>query len=168
MQTNNSTSNFQNIMVWNHNNTGETAVAPKPQAENIMVWHGGQKQTSTDSRASMRKAESGLGASLLASKIKGSAKVSDPDDPHGGAGGPFGGGGTPHLVNNGGKVIQSPSLAPVYYGDYWNTTAGKADSSHNDAFAKYWVGSSNEAILNEYGVNKGSYAGSDTLSAATP
>src|SRR5437868_4655627 len=43
-----------------------------PQIQNIMVRPGGNNQSGIDVRASMRNAESGIGASLIADLLKGS------------------------------------------------------------------------------------------------
>jgi hypothetical protein len=51
----------------------------------------------------------------------------------------------------------------IYLGDYWSTAAGKADLAHNDAFAKDILTSGYMSTLSQYGVGKGSFAGSTTV-----
>lgn len=93
---------------------------------------------------------------------------SDQSDAVQGAGPARGASTTPHLVNNGGKVLSSPAIDNIYVGSYFNTTQGKADAAHQDAAAKAWVGSGNEGILKQYGVGKGSFVGSTTVNVKAP
>src|SRR5262249_15679280 len=74
----------------------------------------------------------------------------------------------PHLKSFGVKVLAPPSIDNVYVGSYWNTTQGKADTSHQDAAAKAWVTSSNEALLSQYGVGKAKFAGSEKINVTNP
>jgi hypothetical protein len=69
---------------------------------------------------------------------------------------------------HGGPVLKNPVYVPIYYGQYWSTTAGKADAAHNDAFAKEFGKSEGNAILHQYGVGDGSFGGSTTVNVANP
>ena len=72
------------------------------------------------------------------------------------------------LTNRGGSVLSKPVINNIYLGDYWNTTAGKTVASQNDAYAKDIEQSSYMGVLAQYGVGKGSFAGSTVVPAATP
>ncbi len=76
--------------------------------------------------------------------------------------------GGPQLINNGGKVLDKPAIDNIYLGSYYNTTQGKSDVAHQDAASKAWVTSGNEALLKQYGVGQGSFAGSHVVSGNAP
>ena len=69
----------------------------------------------------------------------------------------------PHLTFRGGKILSSPSFASIYYGPYWKTSAGRADSSYEDTFGKFLLKSDYMSVLNQYGVKKGKFLGSSQL-----
>lgn len=75
---------------------------------------------------------------------------------------------TPKLVNNGGKVLGSPNLVPIYYGNYWASGAGKDDARYLDGFAADIGKSRYTSVWAEYGVGQGRFGGSDTVGAAAP
>lgn len=72
------------------------------------------------------------------------------------------------LTNRGGKVLSAPEFQPIYVGSYWNSTAGKADRTYNDAFAADLVKGNHQALLGQYGVGKGSSAPSVVAGTGTP
>lgn len=72
------------------------------------------------------------------------------------------------LTYQGGRVLKNPGFQPIYVGSYWNTAAGKADRAHNDAFAKEVVGSDHQALLAQYGVQKGTFGGSSVVARTDP
>ncbi len=90
--------------------------------------------------------------------------AADPDDKgvHG-AGPSSGANGGPQLVKNPGKILTKPGIDNIYLGSYYNTTQGKSDTSHQDAAAKAWVTSGNEAVLKQYGVGTGTFNGSHVV-----
>ncbi|MBS2027414.1 MAG: hypothetical protein JST54_05860 [Deltaproteobacteria bacterium] len=73
-----------------------------------------------------------------------------------------------NLTSRGGSVLSKPVINNIYLGDFWNTTAGKTISTHNDAFAKDVEQSSYMGVLAQYGVGKGSFAGSTVVPGASP
>ncbi len=86
--------------------------------------------------------------------------IRDPDDAPGFSPDPSA---RPHLEYRGGKVLQNPSIVSMYYGSYWNTNAGKADAQYENSFAKYLGSSRYTSLWAQYGVGKGSFAGSTTI-----
>jgi len=72
------------------------------------------------------------------------------------------------LTNRGGSVLTKPVINNIYLGDYWNTTAGKTISTKNDAYAKDIEQSSYMGVLAQYGVGKGTFAGSTVVPGAAP
>src|SRR5439155_7812287 len=136
----------QNVMVWQKDNSQPTQPASS-QVQNIMVAHGNNGQSSqsgTNSSALMKRAETNIGASLRASQLHSSispslSKIKAQDwfqtsSKQGATPGPSTAAVAPHLVYNGGKVLKNPSVTNIYYGGYWNTTAGKGDSTYTDSF----------------------------------
>lgn len=113
--------------------------------------------------------DGGRPAAPKGSLLERARSVSDPDDANiHGAGPAAGASTTPHLVNNGGGVLSSPSIDNIYVGSYFNTTQGKSDVTHQDAAAKAWVTSGNEGILKQYGVGQGKFVGSTVVNKTNP
>lgn len=113
--------------------------------------------------------ESGRPTAPKGSLLERARGVEDSDDSkiHG-AGPAAGAGSGPRLINNGGKVLTTPSIDNIYLGTYFTTTQGKSDAAHQDAAAKAWVTSGNEGLLKQYGVGQGKFVGSTVVSKATP
>lgn len=74
----------------------------------------------------------------------------------------------PDLVNHGGKVLDKMNVAPIYYGSYWGTAAGKADAQYLDGFAKDILHSKYMSVLGQYGAGGGDLLGSDTVAKKAP
>jgi hypothetical protein len=72
------------------------------------------------------------------------------------------------LVNEGGAVLDKPVINNIYLGDYWNTAEGKTMAAHNDAFTKDIEQSPYMDVLKQYGVGKGSFAGSTVVPGPSP
>jgi ABC-type transporter MlaC component len=72
------------------------------------------------------------------------------------------------LTNNGGAVLNKPVINNIYLGDYWKTSAGKKTAAYNDAFATDIEKSTYMDVLKQYGVGKGSFAGSTMVPGAAP
>ena len=169
INNNNNTDQFQNIMVNPAENKG---AAQTPQVQNIMVKPEQAVAAGSDPRASMKQAESSIGANLLANLLSEGLKSLEnilskllenmkpastsspiPPAPAGsllerarrdsvqdgsiqGAGPANGASSTPHLVNNGGKVLNAPDINNIYVGNYFTTSQGQKDAAFNDAAAK--------------------------------
>jgi hypothetical protein len=71
-----------------------------------------------------------------------------------------------NLTFQGGKVLSSPQLQPIYLGDYWGTAQGASDRSYNDGFCGEVVGGKHEGLLGQYGVAAGSFAPSVAVPGA--
>ncbi len=69
----------------------------------------------------------------------------------------------PHLVNNGGKILDHPTFISIYYGQYWNGAKGKAEASYLDSFGDFLVHSPHMATWAEYGVKSANYGGSSLV-----
>jgi hypothetical protein len=67
------------------------------------------------------------------------------------------------LTYRGGAILDKPVIRNIYLGDYWQSAAGKAEVTENDAFATDLVTGPHMSVLAEYGVGKGSFAGSITV-----
>lgn len=80
---------------------------------------------------------------------------------------PVGRGASNALTFRGGAVLSKPVINNIYLGDYWSTASGKAEAKANDAFAADLLQSKAMSVVAQYGVGKGSFAGSTTL-AGTP
>lgn len=74
----------------------------------------------------------------------------------------------PHLEFFGGKVLDKPSLVPLYVGSYWNTTSGKSDLRYLNSFATQIGKSGYFSVLKQYGVEKSTFGGSARIGAKDP
>jgi hypothetical protein len=75
----------------------------------------------------------------------------------------------PHLVDHGGRVLKHVDVAPVYLGAYWDTAAGKADRTHNDAALGALVKDPGmTGVWKQYGAGSGTTRPSVTLSTLHP
>jgi hypothetical protein len=76
---------------------------------------------------------------------------------------------SPLLVDRGGRVLSTPQVSAIYFGDYWSTPQGASDALHLDAFLQAWVaGPSVTGVLAQYRVGSGSFASSDKVGGAAP
>ena len=64
----------------------------------------------------------------------------------------------------GGKVLNQFQVENVYYGSYYNSSAGKADAAYNDGFMKQYVDNKDAtSIWHQYGVDHGTFGGSTVV-----
>lgn len=78
-------------------------------------------------------------------------------------------GAAPLLVDRGGRVLASPRVSAIYFGDHWATREGAGEALHTDAFLQAWIaGPSVTGVLAQYGVGGGSVLGSATVPGGAP
>jgi hypothetical protein len=68
-------------------------------------------------------------------------------------------GGDPTLRKRGGRVLEHPSVKPVYWGNYFETQRGQREMRFNNRFLEYLPESSVNGILAQYGSKAAEYAG---------
>lgn len=74
----------------------------------------------------------------------------------------------PNPTNHGGFLLTKPVVSNIYLGSYWNTTAGKADAKHNDAFAQEVATSGFQNVAKQYGAGAPTFGGSTVVNVANP
>ena len=67
----------------------------------------------------------------------------------------------------GGKILQKPTFASLYLGDYWTSTKGESDRKALDNFGKFLPTSDYTSIWKQYGSGKGSFVGSTVVPQRT-
>jgi hypothetical protein len=66
---------------------------------------------------------------------------------------------TPAFGFQGGAVIANVQVVPLFYGDYWSTSAGMQSAAQINTFLSYVTNSSFMDTMNQYGVGRGALVG---------
>lgn len=66
---------------------------------------------------------------------------------------------TPAFGFQGGAVISSVQVVPLYFGDYWSTPAGIQSAAQINTFLSYLTNSPFMDTMNQYGVGRGAIVG---------